>query len=73
MKRMGLLAAILVILLTITFGRAWCGWICPMGTLLEWFSFKQDRKRAANLPRDLRRVKTIVLAYIASRLRRSWQ
>lgn len=27
--------ALLTILLTIVFGRAWCGWICPLGTTLD--------------------------------------
>lgn len=28
-------AAIATIALTVAFGRAWCGWICPVGTLLD--------------------------------------
>jgi polyferredoxin len=31
--------ALVVVLLTIIFGRAWCGWICPLGTTLDWFKF----------------------------------
>ena len=27
--------AIITILLTLTAGRAWCGWLCPLGTLLD--------------------------------------
>jgi len=27
--------AILTVILTITVGRAWCGWICPLGTTLD--------------------------------------
>ncbi|MDP2182119.1 MAG: 4Fe-4S binding protein [Actinomycetota bacterium] len=28
-------AAIGTVVLTVAFGRAWCGWICPVGTLLD--------------------------------------
>jgi polyferredoxin len=31
--------ALSIVVLTIVFGRAWCGWICPLGTLLDWFKF----------------------------------
>lgn len=30
--------SILTLLLTLTVGRAWCGWLCPLGTLLDLFS-----------------------------------
>ena len=30
--------ALLTVLLTLVFGRAWCGWLCPLGTLLDLFS-----------------------------------
>ena len=28
-------AALVTIALTVAFGRAWCGWICPLGTVLD--------------------------------------
>ena len=30
-------------LLTLVFGRAWCGWICPLGTTLDLFSLRRAR------------------------------
>ncbi|HEY9078374.1 MAG TPA: 4Fe-4S dicluster domain-containing protein [Anaerolineaceae bacterium] len=30
--------AILTVLVTLVFGRVWCGWFCPMGSLLDWIT-----------------------------------
>jgi polyferredoxin len=35
--------ALLIIILTLVFGRAWCGWLCPMGTTLDLLSLKRWR------------------------------
>jgi polyferredoxin len=39
--------ALLTLFLTLVFGRVWCGWICPMGTLLQWLGPRSRRPRAA--------------------------
>jgi polyferredoxin len=53
--------ALITVGLTLLFGRAWCGWLCPLGTLLDLFSLRRLRgKREA--PADTwRRVKHVVL------------
>jgi polyferredoxin len=43
----GSLFALVVVLLTLIFGRVWCGWLCPLGTVLDWFSPRRDNKNIA--------------------------
>ena len=35
--RIGL--ALITLIVTLLIGRVWCGWLCPLGTLLEWVRF----------------------------------
>ncbi|MFH1878655.1 MAG: 4Fe-4S binding protein, partial [Candidatus Omnitrophota bacterium] len=39
----GLLFSVLMILLTLIFGRFYCGWVCPLGTMIDW-SYAVTRK-----------------------------
>jgi polyferredoxin len=41
--------ALLTLLLTFVFGRAWCGWLCPLGTLLDLLSPRLVRRRKGRL------------------------
>jgi len=38
-----LLLALVTLGLTLALGRVWCGWLCPLGTLLEWARFPETR------------------------------
>jgi polyferredoxin len=49
--------ALFTVLFTLLFGRAWCGWICPLGTTLDIFSFDRVRGKRPSPLESWRRVK----------------
>ncbi len=62
----GLGLSLLVVLATLFVGRAFCGWVCPLGTLNDAVGTLRKRPRATrrevNLPRPLFRSKYPLLA-----------
>jgi polyferredoxin len=38
--------ALITVGLTLALGRAWCGWLCPLGTILDLFPLRQRRNKA---------------------------
>ena len=49
---------------TLVLGRVWCGWICPLGTLLGWLRFRSARRLAGRMPPALRRVKYVLFGAV---------
>jgi len=62
--------ALIILGATVLVGRVWCGWLCPLGSLLEWVRFPQKgTRRGAKEPRffqrnEFRRIKSILLVLI---------
>jgi len=56
--------ALVTVLLTLIFGRAWCGWLCPLGTILDWFSLKRWRVKDIKVGENWRAVKYSLLVVI---------
>lgn len=38
--------ALTVVILTLLVGRAWCGWLCPLGTILDIFSLSSRKQQS---------------------------
>jgi polyferredoxin len=56
--------SLLVLLLTVVYGRAWCGWLCPLGAILDWFPFKNWHGKREALPEIWRQAKYRLLVII---------
>jgi polyferredoxin len=54
-----LLLAVAAIAFGFVFGRAWCGWLCPLGAMLDWVTPKTHR--VAETRRVWKRVKYVLL------------
>ena len=62
--------ALIVLLLTVVFGRAWCGWLCPLGTILDLFPLSRWRKKRSAPSDGWRRVKFdfVIIIFFAALL-----
>ncbi|MGE5376345.1 MAG: 4Fe-4S binding protein [Bacteroidota bacterium] len=56
--------ALLTVLLTVIFGRAWCGWLCPLGTVLDIFPLRRTRGKRPAPAEKWRSVKYVLLLMI---------
>lgn len=56
--------ALITLFATLVFGRAWCGWICPLGTTLDIFSLNQARGKRQAPAEHWRNVKYVLLIVI---------
>jgi polyferredoxin len=66
----GLILSLIVVITTITFGRIFCSWICPLGILNQWISHFFNRRRPVddykiNEYRKIFRLKYYLLALFA--------
>jgi len=63
----------IILLLAVTAGRAWCSWLCPLGTILDWVPSPRPRRDNLDIPSYWRQGKffllfTILLAAILGSL-----
>jgi polyferredoxin len=62
----GLLLSMITIGLTLLFGRVWCGWLCPLGTVLDIFTLRRHSKETIARPSRWRHAKYITLIAIVT-------
>jgi polyferredoxin len=55
---------LVTVILTLVLGRVWCGWVCPMGTVLYWARFKGAVERGERLSERWWAVKYALLLLI---------
>jgi len=59
----GSLFALGTVLVTLVFGRVFCGWLCPLGTVLDWLPFRRIQRKLA-VPARWRSIKFVLLGVI---------
>jgi len=60
----GIALAIVFLLFSILCGRTWCGWLCPLGSIIEVFSFKKSRE--FRLTNGWRKIKYVLFFLLVS-------
>jgi polyferredoxin len=56
-----LIFTLITAILTLVLGRVWCGWVCPVNTVLDRIHFKGAVERGARLSEGWRTVKYVLL------------
>jgi ferredoxin len=56
--------ALITIGFTLLLGRVWCGWFCPIGTVLDWVPVRSWKKIQPRIPEGFRSIKFILLLVI---------
>lgn len=59
-----LIGGLIAALLALALGRVWCGWLCPLGTVLDWTPARKPRSKEQDLAPRWRQVKHFLLALI---------
>lgn len=62
----GLWVTIMILASAFLFGRAWCGWICPLGTMIDIFAWKRKNRKQEPPNENWRKVKFLLLIIIIS-------
>lgn len=60
----GALLGLLTVGVSLLLGRVWCGWFCPVGTVLDWIPIRNWKKRAPAVSDKLRGFKYVLLLTI---------
>ena len=59
-----LAGAAVMLVATLILGRVWCGWLCPLGTVLDWTPARRNKRFEPDPAPRLRGVKYFLLALI---------
>jgi MauM/NapG family ferredoxin protein len=59
-----LVGSVIALILALVAGRAWCGWLCPLGTVLDWTSARRSKRFEPDPRPWLRKVKYFLLIAI---------
>lgn len=58
------LLALITIAVSLLLGRVWCGWFCPVGTVLDWIPIRSWKKNRPAVPEGFRGFKYVLLLVI---------